>query len=180
MKERWTLKGEGERLLELRGGLEPGRASAARPAVTVQEVCRLLKKSRRQVYRYVKAGRLKPRARILGQWLFSREEVDRFRNHPAPSFLKPLFWDVRLSDLSVDHHRDFILGRLLEWGDRQALQWLFRTYSREAILNFLRRRGTALLSRRSWHFWTLQFGRKPPRRQRGSWRLQGRRWGGVG
>ena len=148
--------------------------------LTVQEVCRRIGKSRRQVYRYLKAGRLRACARILGQWLFAHEEVEQFLQGNVPVSLKSYFWDVRLSDLSIDHHRDFIFGRLLEEGDRQALQWIFRTYSRNSILDFLRRRGTELLSKRSWHFWSSQLGGKPKIHLKASWRSRGRRWGGVG
>ena len=148
--------------------------------LTIQEACRLLGKSQRQVYRYLKADRLRPCARILGQWLFSLEEVERFRKSAVPAFLKGFFWDARLSDLSVEHHRDFILGRLLETGNREALRWLFRTYSRDSILDFLGRRGTDLLSQKSWHFWALQLGKERSPLSNKSWRSRGRRWGGVG
>lgn len=180
MDNRWVLKGEGERIRELAVFLEGRSARTILRPLTVQEVCRLLGKSQRQVYRYLKAGRLRPCARILGQWLFSPEEVGRFRESGIPASLKAFFWDARLSDLSVEHHRDFILARLLETGDRKALQWLFKTYPRDAILDFLSRRGTDLLSQKSWHFWALQFGKEPKALSSKSWRSGGRRWGGVG
>lgn len=177
---RWVLKGAGERIRELTV-LQEGRPAQTVPQpLTVQEVCRLLGKSQRQVYRYLKAGRLRPCARILGQWLFSSEEVERFRKSGIPVSLKVFFWDVQLSDLSADHHRDFILGRLLETGNRKALRWLFQTYSRNSILAFLSKRGTALLSQKSWHFWALQLGKEPKALSKKSWRSPGRRWGGVG
>ena len=115
VEDRWILKGQGEKALELacRSG-EGGPRRTIRPVLTVQEICRLLKKSRRQVYRYLKAGRLRPCARVLGLWLFSQEEAARFRQRRVPASLKRFFWDAQLSDLSPDHHRDFILGRLLE------------------------------------------------------------------
>lgn len=166
--------------MEVKSAGEGKPAEIVRPVLTVQEVCRRLKKSRRQVYRYLKAGRLRACARILGQWLFPQGEVERFLQSKVPLSLKPYFWDVQLSNLSIDHHRDFILGRLLEDGDRQALQWVFRTYARNLILGFLRRRGTELLSKKSWHFWSSQLGEKPKIHLKESWRSQGRRWGGVG
>lgn len=180
MDNRWILKGAGEKIREL-AVFPEGRSPRRVPRpLTVQEVCRLLGKSQRQVYRYLKAGRLRPCARILGQWLFSSEEVEGFRTSGIPGSLKAFFWDVQLSDLSADHHRDFILGRLLEVGNREALRWLFRTYSREAILDFLSKRGTDLLSQKSWHFWALQLGKEPGALSKKSWRSPGRRWGGVG
>ena len=180
MDSRWILKGAGERIRELVIFPEGRPARTVSQPLTVQEVCRLLSKSQRQVYRYLKAGRLQPCARILGQWLFSSEEVEQFRKSGVPVSLKPFFWDAQLSDLSIEHHRDFILGRLLETGDREALRWLFRTYSRDSILAFLSKRGTALLSQKSWHFWVLQLGKESKALSKNSWRSPGRRWGGVG
>lgn len=144
-------------------------AETVRPVLTVQEVGRLLRRSRRQIYRYLRAGRLRPCARILGQWLFGPEEVRRFREGGLPRFLRPLFWDVRLADLSAEHHRDFILARLLESGDRRALRWLLQAYPRGAIRDFLERRGRRVLSRRAWNFCALQVGvvgRADPGRRR--------------
>lgn len=180
MDNRWILKGAGKRIWELAVFPEGRPARTVPQPLTVQEVCRLLGKSQRQVYRYLKAARLWPCARILGQWLFSLEEVEQFRKSGIPVSLKAFFWDVQLSDLSADHHRDFILGRLLEVGNREALRWLFRTYSRDSILAFLSRRGTDLLSQKSWNFWALQLGKDPNALSKKSWRSPGRRWGGVG
>lgn len=182
MEKQWILKGEGERVLEF--GIRPSRADqraeVVRPVLTVQEVCRTLKKSRRQIYRYLRAGRLRPCGRVLGQWFFSEKEIQEFQQGGVPPALKPFFWDVRISDLSVDHHQEFILGRLLEEGDPRALRWLFRSYSRDQIFDFLSKRGTELLSKRSWHFWTLQLGRGlQGRRRQKSWRQSGRRWDEV-
>lgn len=180
METAWELKGEGEKAQSLIRLSASGRPlEEIRPLLIVQEVCRHLGRSRRQLYRYLKAGRIQPCARILNQWLFSLDEVHRFRIEKVPRFLKRHFWDVRLSDLSVTHHRDFILARLLEGGDRRALRWVLRSYPRDSILDFLRRRGTALLSERSWHFWTLQLGISSTVREAVSWRRRGRHWGGV-
>ena len=180
MRSQWILKGTGGKIQELVLSTEGHPGQEISQPLTVQEVCRLLRKSQRQVYRYLKAGRLRPCARILGQWIFSFEEVQRFQKPGMPVSLRPFFWDAQFSGLSVDHHRDFILGRLLEVGDRRALRWVFQTYSRNLIFDFLGKRGTDLLSPRSWHFWALQLGREPRVLSKKSWRSQGRRWGGVG
>ncbi len=172
--------GEGERpsaLLRPRGSGQPPKV--IRPILTAEDVCRLLRRSKRQVYRYLKAGRLQPCARILGQWLFSAEEVRRFQRDRIPSFLKPFFWDARMADLSSEHHRDFILARVLESGDRKAVRWALRTYPKQTVLSFLKDRGKAALSERAQNFWLSVLGEALPRRDRPDWRRQGRRWGGI-
>lgn len=180
MNMSWTLRGRGERLLRLTYRQEPDpHATLVSPIFTVGDVCRQLGKSRRQVYRYLHAGRLQPCVRVLGQWLFATSEVDRVERTAVPRRFRRFFWDVRIADLSVDQHQDFILGRLLEDGDRQALHWLVRTYSRETVAAFLKGRGVEVLSRRAWQFWSVYVGLPVRERMRPSWRQRGRSWGGI-
>lgn len=96
-----------------------------------------------------------------------------------PGFLRPYFWDVRLSELSASRHGEFVLGRVLEFGDQEAARWAWNTYGRGAIQSFLRDRGLALLSSRAWNFWALVVGGAAPSKRRAGWRGEGRRWGGV-
>lgn len=180
MKTEWILEGIGQEACCLTFPAK-GRAPAktVRPVLTGKEVCRRLGKSRRQVYRYLKTGRLRPCARILDQWLFDLEEIVRFQAGGVPSRLRTFFWDVPVGDLSPVHHRDFILARLLEFGDREAIQWLFRTYSKDEIVRFLKERGAYQLSKRSWGFWADLFGVAAASPKRALWHRGGRRWGGV-
>lgn len=176
----FKLTGSGERLSRLVCREKPGRApTVIRPVLTVQDVCRQLHRSRRHVYRYLKAGRLRPCARILGQWLFSTEEIRSFQSGRVPGFLNSLFWDARPADLSVRHHRDFILARLLESGNREAVAWVFRTYPKAQVRVFLRDRGSEVLSPRTKHFWGMLLGMAEGREERAPWRRWGRRWGGI-
>lgn len=176
----WVLSGVGGRLQRLtvrraRGGT----ATIVSPVCTVAEVCQRLRKSQRQVYRYLDAGRLEPRGKILGQWLFATGDVDALARRTVPTAFRRFFWDVQLSTLSVDRHQDFILARLLEFGDRRAIQWLLRTYARRLLIRFLRGRGGAVLPKRVWQFWALQLGLGARARRPRSWRSSGRHWGGL-
>ena len=58
---------------------------------------------------------------------------------------------------TLDPHRHpaHVIGRILEDGDRRDLAWLFRTYGRERVARWLRRRGGRQLSRRSRAFWRV-------------------------
>ena len=102
MTQRWILTGSGRRLSTLvyRQPDVPGETTV-HPVLRVEEVCRRLRKSRRQVYRYLRTGRLRPCVRVLGQWLFAASEVERFGQDPVPSRLRPFFWDVQLESLFV-------------------------------------------------------------------------------
>lgn len=177
MEMTYRLTIRGDRVLTVHAPDARGRMhEVARVAWTVHDVCRTMRKSRRQVYRYLRTGRLQPCARVLGQWLFAPEAVERFRRDAVPSRLRPFFWDVELAQLSVERHRDFILARLLELGDGDAVRWACSVYPREAIKAFLMHRGADLLSTRTWHFLASQLGL--PRRSRppASWRRRSRSW----
>lgn len=179
MNTTWTLTGSPQGLIELTYRPPTGHPLTVKPVLTVDDLCRRFRRSRRQIYRYVQAGRLQPCARVLGQWLFSPTELHQFQTHQLPTFLRSFFWDTRLADLSAEHHREFILNRLLELGDRRALQWVLRTYPRPALLDFLDGRGKDALSRRAWSFWHSYLQGIPTRRRPASWRWEGRPWGGI-
>lgn len=57
--------------------------------------------------------------------------------------------------LDLQDHAPFVIGRLLEDGDRKDLAWLFRTYGSERIAAWLRERGARQLSQRSRAFWHM-------------------------
>ena len=174
------LEGKGQHLLRLSyraSGTQPARSVS--PVLTATAICRRLGKSRRQVYRYLRTGRLRPCGRVLGQWLFAEHAVDRFAHGTLPTHLRHFFWDTQLSALSAEQHRDFILARLLEHGDRQALNWVFRTYSKEVLVTFLKGRGAEVLSRQAWSFWSAQPGLSTKALAGRSWRRRGRSWGGL-
>lgn len=180
MKNVWTLTGVGNRTLRFTTRQSPHAVvKSVRPVLTVADVCRSLRKSRRQVYRYLNTGRLQPCGQVLGQWLFAPEEIKGLARQGVPRTLQRYFWDARCSTLSPVHHRDFIVARLLEFGDRAALRWLFQTYSRNDLSAFLTSGGAVRLSPRSRRFWAVFFGLSVPSSRQWSWRSRGRAWGGV-
>jgi len=71
-----------------------------------------------------------------------------------PAAARRLFSDHG-DTLDLDTHAPYVIGRLLEDGDREDLAWLFGTYGRERLAAWLRRRGARQLSRRSRAFWRL-------------------------
>lgn len=181
MEGRWVLVGEGKRLVRLTRSLENGQGKeTVSPVLTVVEVCRILRRSRRQVYRYIHRGNLKPCVRILDQWLFAKEEVERFRRDRALTLLRPFFWDIKLSDLDTDRHRDFILARLLEYGDQKALRWARWRYSKNEFIDFLENRGADILPIRDLLFWAKMFGaKKAEAHARSSGRRRANTWPGT-
>ena len=48
-----------------------------------------------------------------------------------PSFLKQYFWDVDFDKLTFKKSKAFILKRVLDRGDDQAMKWSLRYYTKE-------------------------------------------------
>jgi hypothetical protein len=73
-----------------------------------------------------------------------------------PQYLRPLFWDTNIEDLEPDSYPDYIIGRVLEYGDETAVAWLKQTFREEEIKRVIcsERR----LSRKSANFWALAYG----------------------
>lgn len=54
-----------------------------------------------------------------------------------PNFLKKYFWDVDFKKLNARTHPEFILERLLEYGDEKAVNWMKNNYSKNEIADVL-------------------------------------------
>lgn len=63
------------------------------------------------------------------------------------------FWDVKLSDLDLVAHKNYIIERILDMGDERAVSWLRQNYSKADILTVVRQ--SRRLSPKSKNFWTL-------------------------
>lgn len=67
--------------------------------------------------------------------------------------LKSYLWDIDPESFNLADHADFIIERILEMGNEQAVQWVFKTFSKDDIKDVLRR--TRRLSKQSAVFWSL-------------------------
>ena len=74
-----------------------------------------------------------------------------------PKFLKKYFWDVDFNKLEVDKSRLFVLRRILEYGDEQAVQWMNNNFSRNEINKLL---SFARINPQSANYWALVLGIK--------------------
>jgi|SRR3989344_3509894 len=70
-----------------------------------------------------------------------------------PEFLKVFLWSVDFKKLEKEKSRNYIIFQLLEFGNKEAIRWLFENYTVEKITDVLRtRRG---FSKKSVNFWSL-------------------------
>ena len=68
-----------------------------------------------------------------------------------PDYLKVYFWDIEIDELDLHQHSHFIITRILNEGNDQALKWLFDLYDRETIKNTVKAsRSLSLKTARCW------------------------------
>ena len=71
--------------------------------------------------------------------------------------LRSLFWDTDVASLDLQQNKQYIIERVLELGDDEAVNWLFSAYPRGEIKKVLA--GSKRISRKSSNYWSLVLGR---------------------
>ena len=149
------------------GNLWFDRASEApRRVVTVATACKRLRRTRRQVYRLMKAGRLGPIEKMLGEWLLDHASVEGLAQaplsaQPLPGRLSPLFPEYGLKSLNAGRDSVLIISRVLEGGGREDIRWLAERYPGREIRRVIEDEGSRLLSPQSRRLWSLVFKATP-------------------
>ena len=72
-----------------------------------------------------------------------------------PQFLKKYFWDVDLLKLNKRSYSQFIIDRILEYGDRKAIKWMRENFKSNEIKKVIQQ--SKNLSPRSANFWRFIF-----------------------
>lgn len=73
-----------------------------------------------------------------------------------PRDLRLLFWDTNINDLDPKTYPRYVIERVLEYGEEDAVAWMRGAFTRDQILEVLRtdRNLTPL----SANFWAILFG----------------------
>lgn len=72
--------------------------------------------------------------------------------------IKKYFWDADIKADEIQKHPDYVIIRLLEFGDPQSIKWLFRHFSENTIRRAIKKRRG--LSSKSIIFWKYFFNIK--------------------
>lgn len=73
----------------------------------------------------------------------------------SPEFLRKYFWEINFYKFNPEKRPEYTIERLLEYGNFEALRWMFRTFPEEKIKEVLKT--TRALSLRSANFWGIYF-----------------------
>lgn len=70
-----------------------------------------------------------------------------------PTELHRYFWDIDPKRLNVRRFRQFVIERILEFGDEKAIRWLRQTFGDDAIKEVVCK--SRRISKRTANFWRL-------------------------
>ena len=71
-----------------------------------------------------------------------------------PKFLQPYLASYDLSQMDPKKDKITIITQILNFGDKKAIKWLFRTYKISAIRSVLKKPRRGLWLRKSINYWT--------------------------
>jgi len=57
----------------------------------------------------------------------------------VPTSFKKYFWEAETEKLDLKKDAEYIIGRVLEYGNIAAVQWMLRTFDKEPIKKVLSR-----------------------------------------
>jgi len=77
-------------------------------------------------------------------------------NKAVPERLAYLFWDTNIKNIQIKKHTIYIIGRILELGDLDAVEWMQMVYPGAKIVEVLLTIHN--LSDKSRNFWRLYYG----------------------
>lgn len=77
---------------------------------------------------------------------------------PIPQSLSPFFQEYDLATLDLQRSAATIIERVLQFGNRTEIRWLFQVYPRSQIAAWVRRWGSYALPEPHLTFWKLILG----------------------
>lgn len=75
-----------------------------------------------------------------------------------PAEFRKYFWDVEFKKISPSRHLDFILSRIMNFGNMKAIQWMFKNVNENKLKDYVLRLGGRQLDKRSRNFWRILLG----------------------
>lgn len=82
-----------------------------------------------------------------------------------PATSAPFFQEYSFPKLNADTHATLIIERLLAYGNREEVRWLFDYYGKSRILEWLREDGQRLLPGRRYLLWCVLLDISPDSRK---------------
>lgn len=78
-----------------------------------------------------------------------------------PDFLRPYLWSYDIKTLDIKKHKGTIIFHVLNFGSKQATDWLFSTYRREEIAEVANNIPQTAWDKKSLKLWSIVLGINP-------------------
>ena len=72
-----------------------------------------------------------------------------------PEFLSLLFWEAEAEAIRIEHNAEYIIERVIEYGDDRAIAWLLSAFTREKIISAVK--ASRRISPNTATLWSLVF-----------------------
>jgi hypothetical protein len=92
--------------------------------------------------------------------IYGMEQTANSMTTTVPGKFKSLFWDTDISRIDIRKHKVYVIERILEYGDTDAVRWLSEFCLLGEILDVLN--NSRALSQKSVNFWRLVLGQSSP------------------
>ncbi|MBI4691076.1 MAG: hypothetical protein HY754_12555 [Nitrospirae bacterium] len=83
-------------------------------------------------------------------------QSDKRETLTVPERFRSLFWDTNLKNIHIRKNARYIIERVLDFGDMDAVQWLQRVYAIQTVMEVLA--VSRNISNKSRNFWMIWFG----------------------
>jgi hypothetical protein len=78
-----------------------------------------------------------------------------------PPSTKPFFQEYMFDQLDPVKHRELIIERLLAYGNREEIRWLYQTYGREQLSLWVSENGARRLPSLRYNLWCVIYFLQP-------------------
>lgn len=75
------------------------------------------------------------------------------KRKPSTGLRQSLFWDVDPKTIDLECHAQYVIERVLDFGNDDEVRWLWRTYSKRKIRNVVQK--SRVLHKQSRALWEL-------------------------
>ena len=76
-------------------------------------------------------------------------------NNTLPEFLKKYFWDCDFENISLREYPFFIIERILNFGNSDAIRWLMSNVDEESIRKIVK--SSRNLNKKTKNYWEIMF-----------------------
>ena len=81
-------------------------------------------------------------------------------NKDIPDFIKTFLWSYDISKIDLEKDKKRIITNVLNYGTKEATDWLFSVYSKDDITETIQSPFSGEWNKKSLHFWSFILGIK--------------------